>query len=281
MTRARGRVLPLVRGADDPRGLVVTVIGPPDSGKSLHLWNVYTRHAPRIITLEVVEETAKRETGARALRRTFGYQDTAAALADVATLATWHVVAWLDRDETERLFRVLCPELLSAQTRSYARAVGGLVVACGELAHAAPLGLGKGSAVRNAYLRYRHHWLSLHGATQHAPLCDPVSRLGADRCVFFNTPDDLARDAIARASSRDLARRVEELPQYHTLTIVKSLRRAYVADDRARVYEVLDYRARLVAARDIAGALAGSAASVLDQPPNSLQCAAGGAADAL
>lgn len=259
--KGRGaKVLPMLP-ADAPRGMVVTVIGPPDSGKSRHLWHCYTRHAPRVLTLEVVEETLTYDpTG----RRTYGIEETIDALSACAALPKFHVIASLGRPEIERLFAILCPELRSARTRSYARAVGGLVVACGELVQPAPLSLGQQSFVRDAFVRFRHHWLSIYGATQHAPLCHPVTRLAADRCVFFNTPDDLAREAIKRASSRAIAARVDALPQYHTVTVVKSLGRAYVADAEYRVYEVLDYRGALVERREIAGALAGVAPSAGD-----------------
>jgi len=56
-----------------------------------------------------------------------------------------------------------------------------MVLHCGELAHVAPLGLGKDSICKDAYLRHRHHWLSIHGAAQHPADCDPCTRMYAGR----------------------------------------------------------------------------------------------------
>lgn len=233
---------------DDPRGATVFVCGPPASGKSALLWHQYAKRAPRLITVEVVDETRKLDPDARVA---YGFDATAGELAECAELTRWHLVAFLDRDEISQLFRVLAPLPRSASVVSFARAVGGVAVQCGELAHMAGGTLGKNSPVKDAYLRYRHHWLSIFGGTQHAPDCDPCTRMSAERCVFLRTSDDLGLQAVARASSAALAERVRDLPPYHSLTAIKSLGRAYVADARYKVYEVLDYRgASLSGARD-------------------------------
>jgi hypothetical protein len=226
----------------DARGSILFVAGPTDSGKSRHMWDRYTSHAPRILTVEVVEETAAREDGTREVFETFGYDDTRDALARAAARDRWHVVASLDRDDVERLFFLLCPPRRAKDTISFARAVGGMVLHCGELAHVAPLGLGKNSIVKDAYLRHRHQWLTIHGAAQHAADCDPCTRMYAERCVFLRTQDDLGLQAVARATSAVVAQLVAELPLYHSATCIKREGRVYLADEDYRVYDVKGYR---------------------------------------
>lgn len=228
-----------------PLGAVLFVGGPPQSGKSTLMWDCYTRHAPRVVTVEVVDETESREAAGdtdREVFRVFGYGDTRAALSKAAELRCWHVIASLDRDEIEQLFYLLCPPLRSRETVSYARTVGGMVLACGELAYLAPNPLGNKSVVKEAYLRYAHNWLSIYGATQHIPDVDPCTRMSADRCVFLRTQDTLGLDAIKRATTREVADLCRELPEYHSATCFKRLGRVYVADEHYRVYDVRDYR---------------------------------------
>lgn len=220
-------------------GASVTAVGPTGSGKSELLHRLYTSRAPRVITLEVVNETMRRDPRAR---RVFGRDETTDALQELARVSRWHLVTSLDVDETEWLFRVLVPELRSASTVSYATAVGGLVVSCGELLNVAPNGLGKSSPVKAAYLRGRHWLLSVHGATQHAPDCDPVTRMQADRVVFMRATDDLGLGAVQRATSSHIARVVAELPDFHSATCIRREGKAYIADDRDTVYRVLNFR---------------------------------------
>lgn len=223
-----------------PRGAVVTVVGPPESGKSQLLWHWYVQHCPRILSADVVGDPARFDPAAR---QTFGLEATVAELRDCAELERWHVAASLERDELEELFWILCPHRKSEGTHGFGRAVGGLAIACDELLHLAPNPLGKSSRVKVAYLQYRHHWLSLFGATQHAPDCDPCTRAG-DRLVALRTTESLSLAAIGRATSREIADRVAELPQFHSVTCLKSAGRAYLADGAYRIYDVLDYRGR-------------------------------------
>lgn len=223
-------------------GSILFVSGPTDSGKSRHMWERYTSLAPRILTIEVVEETVALENGSREVFEVFGYDDTRDALALAAERERWHVVASLDREEIERLFYLLAPPRRAKTTIGYAKAVGGMVLACGELAHVAPLGLGKNSIVKDAYLRHRHHWLSIHGAAQHPADCDPCTRMYANRCVFLRTQDKLGLNAVEGATSKEVASIVAELPEFHSATCIKREGKVYVMDERYRLYDVRSYR---------------------------------------
>lgn len=240
------------RVSDDTRGAVVTAIGPPKSGKSTLLWDCYTSREPRVLSVDVVGWAQKRDRLARA---TFGLEQTLAALRDVAPLPKWHVAASLERDELEELCWVLCPHRTSERTIGFGKAVGGMTLFCDELLQLAPNGL-KSSRVKVAYLQHRHHWLSIHGATQHAPDCDPCTRSG-DRVIALRTQDDLSLAAIARATSKAVAALVAELPEFHSVTCVRSVGRAYIADQDYHVYHVIDYRGATEWRRESAGALAG------------------------
>jgi hypothetical protein len=234
----------VARGAanNGPRGSILFVSGPTDSGKSQHMWDRYTCYAPRILTVEVVEETAAREDGTREIFRVYGYEDTRDALRAAAEINRWHVIASLDREEIDRLFYLLCPPLVSATTMGYAKAVGGMVLGCGELAHVAPIGLGKNSIIKTAYLQHRHHWLTIHGAAQHPADCDPCTRMYAKRIVALLTQDKLGLGAIENATSKYVAELVAHLPEFHSATCVKKEGRVYLADEKYRVYDVKGYR---------------------------------------
>lgn len=243
--------------SSDGRGFRTFHSGPTGSGKTFHCWHNYVRHAPRKLTLEVVAETHRLDASAV---RTYGYQETVAQLADCATLTRWHVIAALDPDEIERLFWVFCPKL-GRDVVSYAKAVGGMAVFASELSWFAGTGLSTSSPVKRAYLQGRHHWLSMHGATQHISDTDPCTRMQAEYCVFFKQVDDLGLNAVKRASSAAVAERVAELPLYHSLTWVRAESRAYVAGPDFVVYDVFDYRGERIASRATAGALAGVTSS--------------------
>lgn len=246
---------------DAARGSTLFVSGPARSGKSSLLWHVYTSRAPRVVTLEVVDETLRLfDPGAI---RVYGLADTFDALRSVAGQSRWHVVTSLDPEEVDRLVWLLAPELTQSRgAPGYARAVGGVVLACGELAAIAPNPLPKSSALKHAYLRFAHHWLSIYGAAQHAPDCAPCTRTSVERAVFLRASDDLALNAVAEATTREIAETVAQLPQFHSVTCIKHEGKAYVADGAYRVYDVLDYRGHsLVAATKTAGALAGVASS--------------------
>lgn len=236
--------------SDDPRGAVIFSCGPSGCGKTSLLWHCYAKRAPRKLTVEVVSETHKLDAGAE---RTYGYAETRDALAAFADRATWHVVASLDAGDIERLFWLLAPPINRRGAVSYARAVGGLVLLCSELTHLAPLPIAKGSPVRDAFNRGRHHWLSIYGATQHASNVDPVARINAARSVFFQNVDATALDAIARSSSRGIAARVEMLPRFHSLTWIRSENQGYIADDKYRRVAVVNYRGEDIPTRESAG----------------------------
>jgi len=228
--------------SDDQRGTILFASGPTGSGKSKHLWDRYTSHAPRILTVEVVKETEGREDGSRQVFRTFGYERTRQALATAARGERWHVIASLEREEVHRVIRLLCPPLASETTIGFAKAVGGMVFHCGELAHVAPLGLGKNSIVKDMYLRHRHAWLSIYGAAQHPADCDPCTRMYANRSVFLRTQDKLGLNAVEGATSREVAEIVAELPEFHSATCIKREGQVYIADAEYRVYDVRSYR---------------------------------------
>lgn len=226
-------------------GASVTAVGPSGSGKSDLLWSQYTRRAPRVVTLEVVEETLSRDASAV---RVYGYDELVDTLRDLVLARShrWHVVVSLDPDEVSRMFSMLCPELRSAATVSFAKRVGGLVVSCGELAAIAPLGLPKTSPIKSAYLRGRHHWLSIHGAAQHAADCDPVTRMQADRLVFMRAVDDLGLSAVQRATSAAVSDVVAQLPDFHSCTAIRREGKAYLADADYSLYRIMDFRGALL-----------------------------------
>lgn len=240
------RVLPF-RGEASEVGAVVTVIGPPKSGKTSHLWRRYARNParplPRILSLDVVGEASERDRDAREV---FGLEALLAEFRDVAGVGTWHIAASLEPDELEELFWILCPHRRSATTQGFGKAVGGLAIFCDELRGVAPNGL-KSSRVKTAYLQYRHHWLTLLGATQHAADVDACTRVG-DRLVALRSVDDTTVAAIARATSRAIGERVAELEEYHSITCIRAEGAAYIADADDRVYEVIDYRGRVLRA---------------------------------
>lgn len=243
-----------VANDDAPRGYAVTASGPTDCGKSRLLWRRYVARFPRKLTLDVVPETHKLDAGATC---TFGFTETVTALHDLAARKSWHVIAGLTANEIERLFWILAPANNVRGAVSYARAVGGLAVFCGELRHFAARPLTMDSPVRDAYQRGRHHWLSVFGATQHISDCDPCVRMQAKHLVFFQQHDRLGLQAIRNASSDAIAERVRELELHHSITWVGSEARGYVLNAEYEVTDVINHRGESVTRPESAGALAG------------------------
>lgn len=166
--RGLGSVLAVGWGArvvvelvNDARNFICVVTGRKGSGKSRVLGS-YARRFPRRVILDFTGEH-EREPGARV-----GYTLRQCAVALAAARASgqrWTVVCALDPRDVPALLAALMP-LGMHGGESFARAVGGLVVECGEINEIAVNHAGIAREVSAMFTRGRHHWLSVLAAAR-------------------------------------------------------------------------------------------------------------------
>lgn len=219
------------------RSLVAFGCGPKSSGKTTFLYRHFTRHQPRVLTIDVAGEAVDMNADAIVAA---GYADTVRALRFAATKGRrWHVAAVLDREDIARVGELLAPKIRPDKI-GFARAIGGLAVECGETQYILPA-RGASEHWRNAVALSRHYLLSLLTASQRPSLCDRILTSQAD--VIFSLRHNEPADIDYLASYAPAFRAViPALAPYHVAYLDRVSMTLFVADERGRVTRRLDGR---------------------------------------
>lgn len=222
------------------RNRQVFVCGPTASGKSALLWELFTRHEKRLISLDFTGEVLARNPDAIAA---YSWKDLRDVLTELVTSyrdrREWHVAAMLEEDDVPKLFGVLAPPITGADTVGFALAVGGLGLECHECDLIAPNGRTE-KRVKSAFKRSRHSLLSLYMATQRPAECSRIVTSQAHISAFMrnNEPNDVR--FIERVTGRAIARIVETLPKYHSAYFVHDTGVTHLLNPKYQVIQSVD-----------------------------------------
>lgn len=222
----------------DARNVVVSAFGMRGSGKS-HLLGELARHFPRRLVLDFLGEHEGRIPGAR---YAWNLGETVDALRAAHRSGTrWTVVSGMDEKDVPALAAALTPSGRLSRA-GFSRAVGGMVLECGEIDLIAPNNSGIAQEVKSWWKRGRHHWLSLLTATQRAAETHRIITAMSDAIVSFrqHEPRDIAYLAdVMAAPGVDVAAELVRLPRYHYLRKWVQLGRLELVDATGRVSAVL------------------------------------------
>lgn len=119
------------------------------------------------------------------------YKDTLDALEEVAARPNWVLVTCLLPKEYAKVLGLLAP--LHNPRAGYSRAVGGVLVECGEVETIAPVHRGIDPAVENVFHRGRHSLTSLAVATRRPANVNKIvtSQLDALACFRQHEKNDV------------------------------------------------------------------------------------------
>lgn len=198
---------------------------------------LFTERTPRVLSIDFVGEVARDNPDAVV---TFGYDELREALSDLAGTHNWHIAAQLLESEAEKILQLLCPPLVSSDSYSYGRAIGGLALDCTECDVLFP-NAGCSDLAKSALKRGRHYGLSLYLATQRAAECARVVTSQAH--VIFSFRQDEPRDVayLEGPFSRAIAREViPHLPKHHSVMLTKDTGRVFVLNEHYAPVNILD-----------------------------------------
>lgn len=223
---------------DTPRNLLVFAAGVPNSGKSTGLHNLFIQRTSRVIELDFMGEVPQRNPN---VIKTYGFAELKECLADMASenVRRWHLAAVLELDDVARMFAVLAPEIRSADSTSYTREVGGLAVACGECSIIAP-NAGAAEPVRAAFMRGRHHWLSLYMATQRPAEVNRCVTGVAQVLMAFATHEEADLAYWRKKISPAVSDMLPELPPHHSVYYVPGDRIVRLLDENYNVIKEMN-----------------------------------------
>jgi hypothetical protein len=219
--------------------LIAAGFGPIRSGKSELLHQLFVRQFPRVLSIDLNAETWDRNPNAIG---TYGLADTLMAIKWAAGRpgARWHLAAALEDADVAPLLRLLAPPITAPNQVSIPRALGGLLVECGELYFLAPNEKGdKQRAAVEAFNRSRHHLLSFAVASQRGADCARVTTQAAHVRFFLQTDEPRDLDFVGKLISEPIAAAVRELPRYHALIQFAKTGEIVVCDDKRRIYKRL------------------------------------------
>lgn len=222
----------------DARNVVLSAFGMRGSGKS-HLLGDVARHFPRRLVLDFLGEHDGRIPGAR---YAWDLPETVDALRAAAKAGErWTVVSGMDERDVPALVSALMPSGRLSRA-GFSRAVGGMMLECGEVDLIAPNHSGISDEVKSLWKRGRHHWLSLLTATQRAAETHRIITSMSDAVCSFrqHEPRDIAYLASVMASPGvDVAAELAKLPRYWYLRKWVQLGRLELVDPAGRVSAVL------------------------------------------
>lgn len=216
------------------RNFIEFVCGMRGSGKS----TLCARHGsrfPRRILLDPLGEFLGVYPKAREAST---LAQTLDALDDASSERTWIVVACIDPEVMPKLCAALAP--IGSVAGGYSRAVGGVVVECGEIDTVAPNSQAIAPEVRNLFQRGRHYRVSVICATQRPRDVHRVATSQADSVCVFRQHEPRDVDYIAQLTSEKLASRVTSLPQFTHLQYLPGFGVARLVDRDGKVTAQLD-----------------------------------------
>lgn len=246
--------------------LRVFAAGPSECGKTMLLYDLVVSRFPRRLTFDFAREV-RASLNPDAIT-VYTYAELREALHDLAGVRQWHVALCIDHADARTIAPQVCRLLAHPTThdgeRTYARAIGGLVVDCYEAHELAPNGKTPDD-VRGLVTRGRHEGISVVVASQAPALVDRRFSENAGVLVAFATQEHTAWQFWASKTCSAVADLIDEQPRYHAAYFDKAARAIYWLDDRRRVLRVTDYKGRVLrgeAHGDTAGpALAPSSAA--------------------
>lgn len=225
--------------------LRVFVAGPSECGKTRLAWDLYVQKFPRILTVDFAREV--RELLDPDAITVYSYAELREALGDCAKVRQWHIALCIDPAEARTLAPKVCRLLVHPTTaddeRTYARAIGGLVVACYEAHELAPNGMCPPD-VRRLATGGRHEGASVVMASQAPARVDRAFSENAKYLAAFATQEHTVWAFWAKKTCGAVADMIDEQPLYHVALFDKGPRRIYWLDDRRRVKRVTDYKGR-------------------------------------
>jgi hypothetical protein len=129
---------------------------------------------------------------------------------------TWTVTACLDPDDVPELLTALAPVGV-ASDYGFSRAVGGLVIECGEVDLIAPNQGTISPEVRTVFQRGRHHSISILVATQRPASVNRIVTSQADVICAFRQHEPRDADYLGEVMRAEAPDIVRTLPQFHYL----------------------------------------------------------------
>ena len=220
--------------ASNASSFVAFATGKKRSGKS-HLLARYATRFKRRVLVDPVAEFFGVYAGAYECMK---YGEVLDALEDAATVDRWNIVACISPDDTVKLCGVLAP--LNNPRGGYARAVGGLLLECGEVDTIAPNNAGIAPEVRNLFQRGRHFRVSVVCATQRPRDVHRVVTSQADVIACFRQHEPRDVDYLAQITSDALAKRIASLEPFHHVQYLPSFGTAALVDPQGREVVKLD-----------------------------------------
>ena len=222
----------------DARNVVVSAFGMRGSGKS-HLLGELAAHFPRRLVLDFLGEHEGRIAGAR---YAWDLGETVDALRQAHRQGKrWTVVSGMDERDVPALISALMPSGRLSRA-GFSRAVGGMVLECGEVDLIAPNHSGIPDEVKSLWKRGRHHWLSLLTATQRAAETHRIITSMSDAIVSFRQHEPRDIDYLASvmaAPGVDVAAELVRLPRFHYLRKWVQLGRLELVNATGQVSRVL------------------------------------------
>jgi hypothetical protein len=216
---------------------IVLVLGRKESGKSTYLRTFWTRHEPRLITLDYTGESATIYPDAIPA---YSFTECAELLARFIRndVREWHIVAGMPEPDVAALYGLLVP--IDPRVPSMARALGGVAIECDEVSFVAPLDMPKSSPIVRAALIGRHHALSQFYATQRPVSVSRMVSSQADviTSLRMHEPRDrrFLRDTVGVAFSEA----VYELPPHHHAEYVTASGLVTIRDANGKTVRALD-----------------------------------------
>lgn len=177
----------------DGTNFIAFACGMRRSGKS-HLLGQLAERFPRRLVLDFIGEHAG---GIANARTAFSLAETIAYLRTGRSSGPrWTVVAVIDPSDVPELLAVIAP--VGGQTeRGFARAVGGMVIECGEIDVIAPNNAQMSVEVRNIFQRGRHHSLSVLVAVQRPASVNRIVTSQADIICAFRQHEPRDADYLS------------------------------------------------------------------------------------
>jgi hypothetical protein len=195
----------------DGKNFILFACGMKRSGKS-HLIGELARKFPRRLIFDFIGEHSGRIAGAR---EAFTLGEAVGALRAARSSGNqWTVNCVLDPSDVPELLSVLAP--MGGRTeKGFSRAVGGLVIECGEVDVIAPNNGQIAPEVRNIFQRGRHHAISALVAVQRPASANRIVTSQADVLVAFRQHEPRDADYLGEIMSAKAPEIVRQLKPYN------------------------------------------------------------------
>lgn len=191
----------------DGTNFIAFACGMKRSGKS-HLLGKLAEHFPRRLILDFIGEHSGRIRGAA---EAYTMAEAVDALRKVRHSSRWTIVCGMEPTHVPELLGLIAP-VGGRNLRGYSRAVGGLVLECGEIDVIAPNNGQISPEVRNVFQRGRHHMLSALVAVQRPANANRIVTSQADMLCAFRQHEPRDADYLGEIMSARAPEIVRSLP---------------------------------------------------------------------